>query len=221
MSSEPVLRASELYRFYHGVDEEVYALRGVSLDVGKGETVAIVGPSGSGKSTLLHCCSGIDEPDGGRVAVNGRWMSRRPESERAQIRGREIGVLLQSDNLLPHLTVLQNIALARAFGGPGERTDRALSRLGINDDLAHEVPAALSGGELVRAGIAVALANSPALLLADEPTGELDEETESAVLALLADAARMGTAVVVATHSPRATAGADRTVQLKDGRVVG
>jgi putative ABC transport system ATP-binding protein len=214
------LEAHELYRFFHAGDEEVLALRGVSLTADAGETVAVVGPSGSGKSTLLACLAGLDRPDGGTVRIDGLSISRRSEADRAAIRARSVGVVYQADNLIGHLTVEGNVALAQRLGGstrPRSRRD-LLDRLGIGGR-ARAYPAQLSGGEAVRAALAVALANNPTVLVADEPTGELDSSTESQVLDLLQDRAEAGTAIVVATHSEAVAAMAQRIVRLVDGLV--
>jgi putative ABC transport system ATP-binding protein len=217
----PALEARDLYRFYHAGDDETLALRGVSLILEPGDLVAVTGPSGSGKSTLMACLAGLDEPDGGVVHVTGERLSRRPEAIRAQIRARGIGVLYQSSNLVGHLSVDANVALARRLaGGAPDPTGRAdvLDRMGISGR-AHARPSELSGGELARAGLAVALANDPAVLLADEPTGELDEVTAGEVLALLRERAEAGGAVIVATHDPAVASAAVRELRLRDGSV--
>jgi len=215
------LDAFGLYRFFHAGDEETLALQGVSLTVCRGELVAVVGPSGSGKSTLLACLAGLDEPDGGRVLVEGERLSRRPEQERAALRAGRIGVLFQAGNLLDHLTVAQNVVLAQRVAGRPFPTRAAslLDALGLARR-AGARPGELSGGEAARAGLAVALANDPAVVLADEPTGELDSASEARVLDLLLERAAAGGAVVVATHSPAVAAAAARTLHLRDGRVV-
>ncbi|MFE9922718.1 ABC transporter ATP-binding protein [Streptomyces sp. NPDC005774] len=216
---DDVLAARELYRFYRAGEEETLALRGVSLRVGWGETVAVVGPSGAGKSTLLACLAGLDEPSGGEVRVNGVRVSHRPETERARLRAQHIGVLLQTRNLLPHLTVRDNIRLAQRAvrGRPAKAAGELLERVGLGQR-SRALPRQLSGGELARAGLAVALANSPAVLLADEPTGELDSGTEQLVLRMLRERAAEGSAVLIVTHSPEAVRIADRVIVLDDGR---
>jgi putative ABC transport system ATP-binding protein len=219
-----LLEAESLYRFYHAGDDETLALQGVSLAVGAGEMVAVTGPSGSGKSTLLACLAGLDEPSGGMVRVAGRRLSRRPETERAALRARHIGMLFQSANLVEHLDVAENVALARRLAGTAGRTGRAgvaelLAHVGLQAR-GHARPSQLSGGELARAGLAVALANQPAIVLADEPTGELDGITAARVLDLLRRRADGGGAVVVVTHNPAVAGAADRTIALADGRVV-
>lgn len=215
------LLAHELYRFYHAGDDETFALRGVSLRVDAGEVVAVVGPSGSGKSTLLNCLAGLDEPDGGFVTVFGERLTRRPEAVRSRMRAASIGVLMQSGNLLEHLTVEQNVAAAQRLTRAGRPTpvSALLARVGLVGR-ADAWPATLSGGEAARAGLAVALANEPAVLLADEPTGEVDAANERAILGLLRERALVGGAVVVVTHSARVAAAADRTVTMSDGRIL-
>jgi putative ABC transport system ATP-binding protein len=216
----PALQAESLYRFFHAGDDETLALQGVSLEVRAGEVVAVTGPSGSGKSTLLQCLAGLDEPDGGMVRVGGDRLSRRPEEERARIRSRGIGMLFQQANLVGHLSVEANVALAQGLAGrmDAERRRDVLERCHI-DDRASARPAQLSGGELARAGLAVALANAPSVILADEPTGELDDSTGARILHLLRDRAAEGAAVLVVTHSPDVAAAADREIHLRDGRI--
>jgi putative ABC transport system ATP-binding protein len=215
------LEAESLYRFFHAGDDETLALQGVSLRVDRGEVVSVTGPSGSGKSTLLACLAGLDEPDGGVVRVDGERLTRRSEEERARLRGRAIGVLFQQSNLVNHLSVTDNFAVAQRLGG--RTTDAAwrtevLERCGISAR-AHARPSQLSGGELARAGLAVALANDPAVVLADEPTAEVDQDTAMRVLDLLRERAAAGTAVLVVTHSPAVSRVADREIALRDGRV--
>lgn len=214
------LDAHALHRFFHSGDEETQALAGVTISVEAGEFVAVVGPSGSGKSTLLACLAGLDEPDGGTVRINGLRLTRRPESERAALRAQYVGILTQRGNLLAHLTLTQNIALARRLASPprGTRYEDRLDELGI----AHRAsarPETLSGGETARAGLAVALANDPPVLLADEPTGELDSTTEAHVLAMMSRCAQRGTALLVASHSPAVAAAADRVITLSNGQL--
>jgi putative ABC transport system ATP-binding protein len=218
--SADALRCTELYRFFRAGDEETLALRGVSLRVGRGETVAVVGPSGSGKSTLLGCLSGLDEPAGGNVMVGGEQISHRPEAVRARIRSRRLGILLQSGNLLTHLTIRDNIRLAQAAAGAksSRSPDSLLDEVGLTER-ARAVPQELSGGELARAGLAVALSNDPDALLADEPTGELDGETEQRVLELIRSRAAAGQGVLVVTHSSLVMRIADRVIHLHDGRI--
>jgi len=237
----PLVDGHELYRFFHVGDDETFALRGVSVSVRAGELVAVVGPSGSGKSTLLACLAGLDEPDGGHVTIAGKRITRRNEATRAGLRARWIGMLMQSGNLLEHLSVAQNIQAARALvraPGRGPRAaagraplpgqdgadraavDRLLDCVGLAGR-ASARPSTLSGGEAARAALAVAMANDPRVILADEPTGEVDRSAEARVLDLLRARADRGKAVLVVTHSENVAMAADRVVHMVDGRVTG
>ncbi|MGI8721431.1 MAG: ABC transporter ATP-binding protein [Geodermatophilaceae bacterium] len=216
----PALEARSLYRFFRAAEEETLALQGVSLSVSAGELVVVVGPSGSGKSTLLGCLAGLDDPDGGSVQVAGIRISHQPEPLRARIRAAHIGVVFQSGNLVEHLTVAENVRLSRSLGDRRNRgpADGLLGSVGL-DSRRDAYPSELSGGESARAGLAVALANDPEILLADEPTGELDGDTEAALLRLLRVRTAAGLAVLVASHSPAVSRTADRVIELLDGRV--
>jgi putative ABC transport system ATP-binding protein len=217
----PALEARNLYRFFRSGEEETLALRGVSLTLDPGTIVAVLGPSGSGKSTLLGCLAGLDEPAGGTVFVRGERVSHRPETERAKIRARRIGVLLQSGNLIQHLDLRGNVRVAQLAGGtlaPRRRIDVLLEQVGLAARH-HAYPTELSGGELARAGLAVALANDPDVVLADEPTGELDGDTEQRVIRLLAEHAGRGAGLVVVTHSAEVARMADRVLTLTDGQL--
>jgi putative ABC transport system ATP-binding protein len=218
---DPAVRARSLYRFFRSGDEEVLALQDVSLSVPAGHLVVVTGPSGSGKSTLLSCLAGLDEPDGGAVVIEGVRMSHRPEAARAALRARRIGVLMQSSNLFEHLTVQANLRLVQTLAPapPEIRIQDLLDRVGLAGH-ADAYPGELSGGEAARAGLTVALAADPVVLLADEPTGELDSTAEADVLALLLAVAASGVAVIVASHSSAVAAAADRTLCLDGGRVV-
>jgi putative ABC transport system ATP-binding protein len=216
----PVLEARSLYRFYHAGDDETLALQGVSLAAEAGETLAVTGPSGSGKSTLLSLLAGLDEPDGGAVYVGAERLSRRPEEVRARLRARLVGMLYQQANLLGHLSVRDNVSVGQRLARRSDDRwrEEVLERCGLGSR-AHALPAQLSGGELARAGLAVALAARPAVVLADEPTGELDEDTARDVLALLRRHAADGAAVLLVTHSDEVAAAADRRLELCDGRL--
>jgi putative ABC transport system ATP-binding protein len=219
LESPPPLAANSLYRFFRAGDEETLALQGVSLAVAAGELVAVAGPSGSGKSTLLVCLAGMDNPDGGVVRIHGQRISHQPEAVQARMRAQHIGLVFQSSNLLPHLTVSRNVRLAQALTRQRHQPAAAiLDALGIGHR-ARAYPGQLSGGELARAGLAVALANDPMVMLADEPTGELDSATERVVLDLLVERANAGSAVLIVSHSPAVAAAADRVIRLSDGRV--
>jgi putative ABC transport system ATP-binding protein len=216
-----VIDARSLYRFFHVGDDETLALQGVSLRLEPGELVAVTGPSGSGKSTLLACLAGIDEPDGGTVEVAGERLSRRPEEERARLRGRYVGVLYQQSNLVGHLSLEDNVMLAQRLGrseSDAAWRTRVLELCGIAPR-AGALPAQLSGGELARGGLAVALAGDPVVLLADEPTGELDDDSAERIVDLLRARADSGSAVLVVTHSPDVAGRADRELHMRDGWV--
>ncbi|MEP6961533.1 MAG: ABC transporter ATP-binding protein [Acidobacteriota bacterium] len=206
-------------------DVEVQALRGVDLDIQRGEFVAIVGPSGSGKSTLFNILGGLAPPTSGTVSLDGQDLAKLNESGRTELRKKAIGFIFQKYNLLPTLTAKDNIEIARHIAGKsGEpMTDQfkdLLKLLAIGDRLHHK-PRALSGGEQQRVAIARALVNHPALILADEPTGNLDTENSLAVLGVLRELnKRLGQTILMITHNPEAAAFADRVVTMRDGRIV-
>jgi putative ABC transport system ATP-binding protein len=219
--SVPVLQAFELYRFYHSGSDEIVALRGVDLSLERGEFLALVGPSGSGKSTLLNCLAGLDEPDGGEVELVGQPLTRRPESVRARLRAQQLGLLMQSGNLFDHLTVWGNIELQMRLAGRKNRARirELLHQLGL-EARTDANPTRLSGGEAARAGLAVALAAEPQVLICDEPTAEVDAENERHVLDALVSLRGSGKSVLVATHSAAVAERADRVISIRDGRIV-
>jgi putative ABC transport system ATP-binding protein len=180
-----------------------------------------MGPSGSGKTTLFACLAGLDEPDGGFVTLQGIRLTRRPESVRAAHRAAGIGILLQSDNLMGHLTVEENIRMQMLVARKLDERwlNQLISLVGLGER-SHAYPSHLSGGELARAGLSVALAAKPKLLLADEPTGEVDTETEAQIMRLFEDRRKNGDATLVATHSRALADSADRIVRLLDGEVI-
>jgi len=216
-----VLIARDLYRFYHAGEEETLALRGVSLDVNRGELIAVMGPSGSGKSTLLACLAGLDEPDGGYVQILEHRLTRHSEIERAQLRARFIGIMLQTANLFQQLTVEENLLIPMQLAGKVDRQRLAslLDLVGLGDRR-RSLPAELSGGEEARVALAVALATDPVIILADEPTGEVDAETEQRVMDLLTHFCETGGAAVLVTHSTAVAGYANRIIHLLDGWVV-
>ena len=203
---------------------EVPAIRGISLEVFRGEFVSLVGPSGSGKSTLLHLIAGLCRASAGEVVVNGENLARMDENRLAVFRRKHLGFVFQSFNLLPHLTALENVALPLLFTGMavGERTRRAkeiLGLVGLSHRFAHK-PAELSGGEQQRVSIARALVNDPVLVLADEPTGNLDSKTSDEIMELLAAINReRGTTLLLVTHDMEVARRADRIVYLRDGAI--
>lgn len=221
MAEDLVLEARELYRFYHAGEEETLALRGVSLVVKQGELVAVMGPSGSGKSTLLACVAGLVEPDGGTVIIAGERMTRRPESERAALRATALGIMTQAGSLFDQLSVRDNVRLKKWLAGRKSEAsiDSLATSIGISARLRSR-PSRMSGGEMARAALAVALAADPALLLADEPTGEVDATAEAAILELLDSYRNAGGAALVATHSDSLAARMDRVIRLRDGRII-
>lgn len=224
-AAEPIIRVRDLRKIYRLGDVDVHALRGVDLDVGRGEFLALVGPSGSGKSTLFHILGGLLAPTGGEVRIDGESLRQMSDSGRTVLRQRKIGFVFQKYNLLPTLTADDNIEVARYFAGrQGPRDpafDDVLDLLGIRGRLHHK-PRALSGGEQQRVAIARALVNQPAILLADEPTGNLDTENSNAVLGLLRKVNQtVGQTILMITHNPEAAAFADRTVSIRDGRLQG
>lgn len=218
-----MIRVRGLTKIYHVGDVEVPALRGVDLDVARGEFLAVIGPSGSGKSTLFHILGGLAPPTSGELLIDGVSLRNLTENERTEMRQRKVGFVFQKYNLLPTLTARDNIAIAQSLAGvkaTPPRFEQTLELLGIKNRLDHK-PRALSGGEQQRIAIARALVNQPAILLADEPTGNLDTQNSNAVLAILRDLNhRSGQTILMITHNPEAAAFADRTVAMRDGRIV-
>ncbi len=197
-------------------------MRGVDLDVPRGEFLAVIGPSGSGKSTFFHILGGLAPPTSGEVSIDGADLRQMSDSDRTDMRRKKIGFVFQKYNLLPTLTARDNIAIAQALGGTNSRPrdfEEILQFLGIKSRLDHR-PRALSGGEQQRVAIARALVNQPAILLADEPTGNLDTENSNAVLEILQNLnKRAGQTILMITHNPEAAAFADRTVSMRDGKL--
>jgi len=220
------IRLRDVEKVYHSGRVDYLALRGIDLDVTAGELVALVGPSGSGKSTILSIITGIDRPSAGQVAVTGRDLSRLDEEELAIWRGGHVGIVFQFFQLLPTLTAAENVMLPLDFAQIGsirERSERAASRLdqvGLADHRDH-FPAELSGGQQQRVAIARALACDPELIVADEPTGNLDTDSASEMFAVLHEVNRAGTTIVYVTHDVELAERADRIVSILDGRVVG
>ena len=223
--SEPLIEIRGLRKVYRVGKVDVPALRGVDLDVTAGEFLDIVGPSGSGKSTLFHIVGGLTPATAGRVSIGGQDISSLSDAGRTELRKNKVGFVFQKFNLLPNLTAADNIAIARHIAGrdnaPQPEFEEVLKLLGIADRLQHK-PAALSGGEQQRIALARAIVNHPAILLADEPTGNLDSENTVAVLEVMRDLnRRLGQTILMITHNPEAAAFAHRTVRMRDGRIVG
>jgi ABC-type antimicrobial peptide transport system, ATPase component len=222
--SDTIIAIRDLRKIYRVGDVEVAALRGVNLDVQRGEFLAVVGPSGSGKSTLFHILGGLTPPTSGNVYIDGRDLMGMSEAERTNLRKTTVGFVFQKYNLLPTLTAADNIEIARSIarknGKWDAQFDEILKMLGIKARLHHK-PRAMSGGEQQRVAIARAIVNEPAILLADEPTGNLDTENSNTVLSLLRDLnKRLNQTILMITHNPEAAAFADRIVQMRDGRIV-
>ena len=219
-----LLRMQGITKDYHLGKTIVRALRGLDLEISQGEIVAIMGPSGSGKSTLMHILGALDTPTDGTATIDGEDLQALKERQLVTLRGRKVGFVFQTFNLIQTLSAQRNVELPMIFQGlaPGERHRRAselLERVGLGDRVRHR-PNELSGGERQRVAVARALANDPEIILADEPTGNLDTETGNAILSLLKDLSdNDGKTVILVTHDPEAAAIADRVVRLRDGCV--
>ena len=213
----------DLKKVYHVGDVDVHALRGVNLSVESGEFLSVVGPSGSGKSTLFHILGGLTPPSSGNILIDGRDLLKMTDTERTNLRKTTVGFVFQKYNLLPTLTAEENIEIARDIAGRPEKDPQfndVLSLLGIAGRLHHK-PRALSGGEQQRVAIARAIVNHPAILLADEPTGNLDTENSQVVLDLLRRLNhQFHQTILMITHDPDAAAYGDRIVKMRDGRIV-
>jgi putative ABC transport system ATP-binding protein len=223
MTDGPIISIRDLRKIYRAGEVEVHALRGVNLDVQRGEFVSIVGPSGSGKSTLFHIVGGLTPPTAGSIQLDGHDLLGLSDAQRTELRKTTVGFVFQKYNLLPTLTARDNIEIARHIAhrnGPLEpKFEDVLRLLGLTGRLDHK-PRALSGGEQQRVAIARAIVNHPAILLADEPTGNLDTENSTAVLGLLRDLnGRLGQTILMITHNPEAAAYGHRTVRMRDGRI--
>jgi len=220
-----LLQLAEVGRSYDMGSERVNALRGVSMHVDEGDFVAIVGPSGSGKSTMMNILGCLDRPTAGRYVIDGRDVGTLDDNELAAIRSRTVGFVFQNYSLLPGTSAVDNVATPLLYQGVSrkQRLERAaaeLDRLGLGGRLGHE-PTQLSGGEQQRVAIARALVTNPALLLADEPTGNLAVKQGEEVIALFTELHRAGRTIVLITHNPEVAAVASRRIHLRDGRIVG
>ena len=218
-----LIETRDLWKTYQMGDEEIHALRGVSISIERGEYVAIMGPSGSGKSTLMNLIGCLDSPTGGEYWLNGHRVSELGDDALARIRNKEIGFVFQTFNLLPRATALHNVELPLVYAGMGSKERRAaaadaLDRVGLSDRMQHR-PNELSGGQRQRVAIARALVNRPSILLADEPTGNLDSATSEEIMTLFDALDREGQTIVLVTHEHDIAAHARRQVHLKDGRV--
>ena len=218
-----LIETSDLWKTYTMGDEEIHALRGVSIQIEKGEYVAIMGPSGSGKSTLMNLIGCLDTPSRGTYLLNGKEVSRMNDNELARIRNEEIGFVFQTFNLLPRATALHNVELPLVYAGVSgkeriERAKQALEKVELGPRMAHK-PNELSGGQRQRVAIARALVNNPSILLADEPTGNLDSKTGVEIMALFARLHEAGNTIVLVTHEADVAAHARRQILIRDGQV--
>jgi putative ABC transport system ATP-binding protein len=222
-AASSLVRARDLFKIYREGAVETVALRGANLELRRGEVTSLVGPSGSGKSTLISVLAGLALPSAGQVLFEGEDITRLDEAGRSRLRARRIGIVMQSGNLIPFLTALENVKLAIKLAG-GRSSDRRarelLAQLGLGRRL-HHLPRRLSGGEVQRVSIAAALANDPALVLADEVTGELDSATAEQVLEVILEACReRGSSVLLVTHNQEVAGRAKRRLRVVDGTVV-
>ena len=223
VASGVVIKTEDLWKSYEMGSEKLHALRGVSLDIMKGEYVAIMGPSGSGKSTLMNLIGCLDTPSSGSYWLAGRLVSQLDDDELAYIRNKVIGFVFQTFNLLPRATALHNVELPMIYNGTPsvERLDRAkksLAQVDLADRMMHK-PNELSGGQRQRVAIARALVNAPSILLADEPTGNLDSQTGEEIMSLFARLHQGGNTIILVTHEPDIAAHAHRVIRLRDGKI--
>ena len=224
--TQAAIRAVDLTRTFEVGDTTVEALRSINLEVAGGQFVALVGPSGSGKSTLLNLVGGLDRPTDGQLWIDGVELSASKEKALTDHRRRRVGFVFQSFNLLPRLTAVENVALPLMFVGVDERerverAEQLLAQVGLSDRMDHR-PTQLSGGEQQRVAIARALVNRPAIILADEPTGNIDTATGAEIMDLLRRLNReQGVTLLLVTHDPEAAEFADRVIQLRDGQIAG
>jgi putative ABC transport system ATP-binding protein len=221
--ADSVIRTEELWKTYQMGAEEVHALRGVSFDVQRGEYLAIMGPSGSGKSTLMNLIGCLDTPTSGQYLLNGKLVSEMDDDELAYIRNKEIGFVFQTFNLLPRATALHNVELPLIYNGTprSQRLDMArlaLQRVDLTDRMNHK-PNELSGGQRQRVAIARALVNNPSILLADEPTGNLDSQTSQEIMRFFDELHRQGNTIILVTHEHDIAEHAHRVLHILDGRI--
>ena len=222
-SGQPLIHARDLRKTYHVGDQVVHALDGLDLDIHANEYVALMGPSGSGKSTLMNMLGCLDSPTSGTYILNDQDVSRLEDDALADIRNREIGFVFQTFNLLPRYTALENVALPMVYAGMSKaermaRAEEVLHQVGLGDRMDHR-PNELSGGQRQRVAVGRALVMKPSIILADEPTGNLDTATSQEVMELFGDIQKAGNTVILVTHEEDIAAYAQRTVRLRDGRV--
>ena len=219
--AKPLIQITKIKRDFVLGNEIVYVLKGIDLEINKGEYVALMGPSGSGKSTLMNLLGCLDTPTSGSYILNGKDVSKMHDDELAEIRNKEIGFVFQTFNLLPRTTALDNVALPMIYAGysKSDRTIRAeevLKQVGLADRMDHQ-PNQLSGGQRQRVAVARAMVNKPSIILADEPTGNLDSKTSEEIMKLFGDIHKLGNTVIVVTHEEEVAAYAHRVIRLRDG----
>ena len=220
---KPIIQISELGKTYVMGQEKVHALKTITLDIKKNEYVALMGPSGSGKSTLMNLLGCLDTPTRGKYLLNGNDVSKMEDDDLAEVRNKEIGFVFQTFNLLPRLSSLDNVALPLVYSGLDkssrrEKANQALTSVNLGDRVDHK-PNELSGGQRQRVAIARALVNNPAIILADEPTGNLDTKTSIEIMAILEEIHKQGNTIILVTHEPDIAEHAHRIIRLRDGLV--
>lgn len=221
--ANPLIQITNIKRDFVLGNEIVYVLKGIDLEINKGEYVALMGPSGSGKSTLMNLLGCLDTPTSGSYILNGKDVSKMHDDELAEIRNKEIGFVFQTFNLLPRTTALDNVALPMVYAGFSKserkvRAEEVLNQVGLADRMDHQ-PNQLSGGQRQRVAVARALVNNPSIILADEPTGNLDSKTSEEIMKLFGDIHKLGNTVIVVTHEEEVAAYAHRIIRLRDGMV--
>ena len=221
--SAPIIRAKDLRKLYQVGTTEVRALDGLDVEIKKGAYIALMGPSGSGKSTLMNVLGCLDTPTSGTYVLNGNDVSSLSDDDLAEIRNKEIGFVFQTFNLLPRYTALENVALPMIYAGISKadrlaRAEKVLKKVGLGDRMDHR-PNELSGGQRQRVAVARALVMNPSIILADEPTGNLDSVTSDGIMELFSEINRDGNTVIVVTHEEDIAAHAEKTIRLKDGKI--
>jgi putative ABC transport system ATP-binding protein len=221
--ANPLIQITNIKRDFVLGNEVVYVLKGIDLEINKGEYVALMGPSGSGKSTLMNLLGCLDTPTSGSYILNGKDVSKMHDDELAEIRNKEIGFVFQTFNLLPRTNALDNVALPMVYAGFSKserkvRAEEVLKQVGLEDRMDHQ-PNQLSGGQRQRVAVARALVNNPSIILADEPTGNLDSKTSEEIMKLFGDIHKLGNTVIVVTHEEEVAAYAHRIIRLRDGMI--